>query len=95
MPRYTTLTCPPDVWTQLTSADVTSITFQLVDPASVVRIKCTADATAPTDEQGADLYHYPEGQRAIAMTELAEGMTGARVWAMPITRAAKIKVGHA
>jgi hypothetical protein len=95
MPRYTTLDCPPDTWTQLTDADVTSITFQVVDAASDVKIKCTADATMPADDLGADTYRYPEGQRAIAMADLGQGIIATRVWAMPITRRARIKVGHA
>ena len=67
-------------WTQLTNADVTSITFQVLRGQAFIRY--TTDTTTPTEENGV---HYPEltGELDAAIADLTN-LTGAdRVWAKP------------
>lgn len=53
MAQNTTITVPPRAWTQLTNADATNITIQIVNSNGPVLLKATIGAVPPTDELGA------------------------------------------
>lgn len=81
MPQQTTISVPANTWTQLTDANVTTITFQNVG-GDFVRIRATNGTTAPTGTLGALRYNPGQGERNIALTDLSPGISGAnRVWA--------------
>ena len=81
MAQNTSITIPAGTWTQLTDADVTSITFQNVSGNHVL-IKATTDTTAPTDKNGSVRYNPGQGERNVAMEDLFPGISGAdRLWA--------------
>lgn len=91
------ITCPPDAWTQLTNADVTSITFQV--RKGDVYIRATTDATAPTETFGI-LYKQGQGERNVAMSELVSLAGADRLWAKPLRTgrvgySANVYVDHA
>jgi hypothetical protein len=81
MAQNTTVSIPAATWTQLTDADITSLTFQNVGSNHVV-IKATTDTEAPTTTDGGFRYNPGQGERNIAMSDMFPGITGAdRVWA--------------
>ena len=81
MPQNTTIAVPAVTWTQLTDADITSITFQNVGSNHVV-IKATTDGTAPTNSAGGFRYNPGQGERNVALADLFPGLTSRdRVWA--------------
>jgi hypothetical protein len=79
MAQNTNISIPQLAWTQITNADVTSITFQNVS-GNYVLVKGTAGATAPTDRQGAIRYNPGQGERNVALADLFPGISAARVW---------------
>lgn len=94
MARNTTINVPAVTWTQLTSADVTSITFQNVS-GNFVLIKATVGANAPSDTTGAIRYNPGQGERNVALSDLFPGVSGAnRVYAYSVDGAAVV-VSHA
>ena len=98
MAQYTTKTCPVREWTQLTDADVTAISFQvgIMPQGGRVFVKCTTNTTAPTTTAGASWYREQGGERAIPLSDLALGLSGAvRVWAYPDSYAVEMMVNHA
>ena len=95
MPRQTTVTCTEGVWTQLTDADVTAMTFTVTDPGAVVMVLATAGAVAPTDTDGAIPYRYGEGERNVDLADLFPGVTSAnRVYALSTTGNARVVASH-
>jgi len=81
MAQNTTVTVPAGAWTQLTDADITSITFQNVG-SNYILIKATTDATAPTSNVGSIRYNPGQGERNVALSDLFPGLAGRdRVWA--------------
>jgi len=92
------VTCPAGAWTQLTNADVTSITFQAQE--GDVFIRFTTDATTPTEAAGI-VYGVTPGNRQGELNRSILDLTnlsGAdRVWAKPldVSRAAVVYVDHA
>ena len=94
MPQNTTITVPAITWTQLTDADITSITFQNVGGNHVV-IKATTDGTAPTNTTGGFRYNPGQGERNVALSDLFPGLTGRdRLWCYSVDGSAVV-VSHA
>jgi hypothetical protein len=82
MPQNTTIALPQRVWTQLTDANVTAITFQNLGATAEIFVKATANTTAPTDQTGAMRYGPGQGERNVLLADLFPGVTGAaRLWA--------------
>lgn len=94
MARHDTVACPIGVWTQLTSDDATTISFQNIGPSGV-QIAATAGAVAPTDLTGS-FRCIPGGtELGLAVSDLAPGVTGAaRVWAYATDLNANVWVSH-
>lgn len=94
MAQNDTVSVPAATWTQLTDADVTTITFQNRSLVPV-NIKLTADTTAPTSLDGAFRYNPGQGERNVLLSDLAPGVANAaRVWAYS-EQPAVIVVSHA
>jgi hypothetical protein len=94
MPQNTTVTVTASTWTQLTDADISSITFQNVG-GNFIYIKATTDTTAPTNFTGAYRYNPGQGERNVSLADLFPGLSGAdRVWAWA-ENATSVVVSHA
>jgi hypothetical protein len=91
MPRYTTVNVPPGVWTQITDADVTEITFQNVSDFTIW-VKGTTNTTAPTDRLGALRYAPGLGDDRPLAT-LFRGIAAVRVWVFA-DNGASVTVSH-
>jgi hypothetical protein len=81
MAQNTTITLTPGAWTQLTDADVTSITFQN-RAGYPMFVKGTTGATAPTDATGAIRYNPGQGERNVDLADLFPGIAAVRLWAL-------------
>ena len=94
MAQNTTIAVPAATWTQLTDADITSITFQNIGSNHIL-VKATTDGTAPTDYAGAIRYNPGQGERNVAISDLFPGLAGRdRLWAYA-TDATQVVVSHA
>jgi len=94
MAQNTTINIAAATWTQLTDANVTSITFQNIS-GHYVLVKGTVGAVAPTDLSGAVRYNPGQGERNVALTDLFPGVSGAnRVYAWS-QDGAQVVVSHA
>jgi len=93
MAQNTTLSVPAGTWTQITDADVTSITFQIASNA-IAFVKGTTDATAPTSTVGAIRYSPNQGELNTALADLFPGISAARVWVFA-TSNISVFVSHA
>ena len=94
MAQNTTITVPAGAWTQLTDADITSITFQNIGSNHFL-VKATTDGTAPTNYAGAIRYNPGQGERNVALSDLFPGLAGRdRLWAYA-TDATQVVVSHA
>lgn len=93
MAQNTTTTIPARAWTQLTDADVTSITFQNVGSSHIL-IKATTGTTAPTTSTGAIRYNPGQGERNVTLADLFPGIAGKRIWVYA-EDAAQVVVSHA
>lgn len=100
MPRHDTITIPPRVWTQLTNADVSAVSFQVLGN-NPVSIAATAGAVAPAAGPGgtesARVFwtgdHIPA---TVFLSDLWPGLAGAnRLWAWAEGDGGKIAVSHA
>lgn len=90
----TTKTLPAGEAVLLTDADITSLTFQNVDPQSAWVIG-TADATPPGSWSGALRVGPGEGRLNVALADLFPGIAGvARLWARSDVGGA-MAIGHA
>jgi hypothetical protein len=95
------VTCPPDVWTELTNSDVTEITFQVVTGS--VKIRCTTGAVPAALSDPGYVYHarpadaqQESGELRIEIFQLAATVGADRVFATPINgRKARVIVDHA
>lgn len=95
------VSCPVGAWTQLTNADITAITFQVVSGS--VKVRCTAGATPPALDAAGYVYHArpageqtEDGELRVAIADLAIGAGINRVYAQPIGgRSATVVVDHA
>ena len=93
MAQNTNKTIAAGSWTQLTDADITSITFQNAGDDRIF-VKGTADATEPTDLNGAVGYNPWQGERNVALSDLFPGISAVRVWAY-CPEDATVVVSHA
>lgn len=94
MAQNTTIAVSAATWTQLTDADITSITFQNIGSNHIL-VKATTDGTAPTDYAGAIRYNPGQGERNVALSDLFPGLANRdRVWAYA-TEATQVVVSHA
>lgn len=93
MAQNTTTTLTAGAWTQLTDANVTSITFQNIGDY-FCRIKGTTDATEPTDASGSIRYNPGQGERNVALSDLFPGIAAVRVWAYS-DQGISVMVSHA
>lgn len=81
MAQNTTISLTAGAWTQLTDANVPSITFQNVGSNHIV-IKATVGAVAPTNATGSIRYNPGQGERNVLLSDLFPGVIGAnRVYA--------------
>lgn len=76
----TLVQCTPGEWTQLTNANATTVVFQVVTGAVLVR--ATDDATSPTPTTGL-LFRTHEGNVDLTLAEIFPGGTPVRLWARP------------
>lgn len=93
MAQNTDVVLPIATWTQLTDADVTSITFQNKSGAYIL-VKGTTGATAPTDDDGAIRYNPGQGELNTALSDLFPGIAAVRVYAYA-PNGAEVLVSHA
>lgn len=75
MPQNTTKNVAAATWTQLTDANITTVTFQNISGAFVL-IKGTVGATAPTNREGAIRYNPGQGERNVLLSDLFPGLSG-------------------
>lgn len=92
MPRHEQLPLTDGQWVQITNADVTEISFQLIE-GSQVTIAGTSGATQPT--AGCWRYSAGQGERNAALADLFPGVAATRVWAQMIGGPGRIMVSHA
>ena len=92
MAQNTDVGLPIATWTQLTDADVTSITFQNKS-GNYILVKGTAGATAPTDDNGAVRYNPGQGELNTTLSDLFPGVSATRVYAYAPT-GAEVMVSH-
>lgn len=77
-----TLLLNVDEWAEITSANVTNITFQNLTECDLL-VQATSGGE-PTSTDGSIVYSYTEGERNVALADLFPGVSGAvRVWARP------------
>ena len=94
MPQNTTISVPAATWTQLTDADITSITFQNVGSNHVI-VKATTDGTAPTTTTGSFRYNPGQGERNVELSDLFPGIASRdRLWCYS-TDGSSVVVSHA
>jgi hypothetical protein len=102
MPRdQAAVSCPPDVWTELTDSDTSSITFQVVSGS--VKIRCTTgDAPSALSAVGYVYHAHPvdrqteSGELRVFLSDLTATAGADRVFATPINgRRAIVVVDHA
>lgn len=94
MAQNTTITLEAGVWTQLTDADVTSITFQNTGGYHIL-VAGTVGATAPTNTNGALRYNPGQGERNVALSDLFPGISATRVYALCSAGSVGVTVSHA
>lgn len=80
MAQNTDIVLSAGSWTQLTDANVTSITFQNRS-SDFILIKGTTGAVAPTDDDGAIRYNPGQGERNALLSDLFPGIAALRVYA--------------
>lgn len=94
MARNDTITIPKDQWTELTNANATAATFQVL--RGTVRLLATVGAIAPTSFNGALSYRAGQGEVAIPLASLFPGITGAnRIYAYSNADSADVTFSHA
>jgi len=92
MAQNTDVTLPVATWTQLTDANITSITFQNKSGGYIL-VKGTSGATAPTDNDGAIRYNPGQGERNALLSDLWPGIGANRVYAYA-DGGAEVMVSH-
>jgi hypothetical protein len=102
MPRdQAAVSCPPDVWTELTNSDTVSITFQVVSGS--IKVRVTTGAAPSTLATPGYVYHaHPvdrqteSGELRVLLSNLTATAGADRVFATPINgRRAIVVVDHA
>ena len=93
MAQNTDIVLPIGVWTQLSNADISAITFQN-KAGNFILVKGTVGATAPTNDDGAVRYNPGQGERNALLADLFPGIAATRVYAYAPT-GAEVMVSHA
>lgn len=93
MAQNTDIVLTASDWTQLTNANVTSITFQNKGTYHIL-VKGTTDATKPTSDDGAVRYNPGQGERNVLLSDLFPGISAVRVWAYA-PKSLEVLVSHA
>lgn len=94
MAQNTTVSLAANTWTQLTNADITSITFQNIGEYAIL-VKATTDETAPTTDSGAIRYNPGQGERNVSLSDMFPGLGSRdRLWAF-CAQATRVVVSHA
>lgn len=75
MPQNTTISIPAATWTQITNADIESITFQNVG-TNYMLIKGTTTTVAPTVTDGSLRYNPGQGEKNVYLVDLFPGISG-------------------
>lgn len=75
------VSCPESLWTQLTNADVTEITFHVLQGDAYIRF--TTDETPPTERTGL-LFSERTGVLSKPINEMTALVGADRVWAKPL-----------
>ena len=91
MPRHEEITLTDGQWVQLTTADVTALSFQVTEGCA--RIAGTTGAAAPTGQGW--LYGPGKGEMNIGMDRLFPGIAARRVWAQMVGGPGRIMISHA
>jgi hypothetical protein len=99
MPQNTSIAVNSSAWSQLTDANVTEITFQLIRGGAIY-VQGTNGAAAPNASSVTVGLRYEPGQgeSRTALADLFPGVTGVnRVWARSAEadKAAEVFVSHA
>ena len=92
MAQNTNISVPKEAWTQLTDADVSSVTFQNKS-GNFVLIKGATSASTPTDADGAIRYNPGQGELNTLMSDLFPGITAVRLYAYA-PEGASLMVSH-
>jgi len=80
VPQNTTISIPAATWTQITNADISSITFQNVG-TNYMLVKGTTSAVAPTNTDGSLRYNPGQGEKNVYLIDLFPGISGVdRAW---------------
>ena len=92
--NQTKVTCAGGAWTQITNANVSSITYQALN--GPVYIRFTTDETTPTETTGLR-YESGEGELNKAISDLTNLVGADRVWAKPVvdSHTILVQVDHA
>jgi uncharacterized protein with WD repeat len=93
MAQNTDISVPKEAWTQLTDADVSSITFQNKS-GNFVLIKGTTSASTPTNADGAIRYNPGQGEPNTSLADMFPGISAVRLYAYA-PEGALIMVSHA
>lgn len=93
MPRHETIDVLEDDWTELSNADISSITLQNLT-GYTLWLKGTTDATKPTDRDGAIELSDRSGYENQPLSGIWPGIAAVRVWAYSDT-GGKVMVSHA
>jgi len=93
MAQNTTVEITAGSWSQLTDADVTSITFQN-RCGNFLLVKGTTSAVAPTDLDGSISYTPGQGELNTALADLFPGISAVRVYAYSDVNG-EVMVSHA
>lgn len=84
-----------ETWTEITDANVTAITFNNKGGRKIA-VAATVGSVAPADNTGSVVYRPHSGEVAIAIADLAPGLTGAnRVFAKTFGGFSHVYVSHA
>ena len=93
MAQNTDIHLVADTWTELTNANVTSITFQNKGSFYVL-VKGTTSASAPTNEDGAIRYNAGQGELDTSLAEMFPGIGALRLFAKA-PKPISVMVSHA
>ena len=94
MPANTTVTVPANTWTQITSNDVSAITFQNLGTGGLA-VLATVGATPPTSRAGSVEYPSMFGEKNATLAELFPGISGANRVYVHSVAPGEVMVSHA
>jgi hypothetical protein len=92
MARHGTLDIPVGVWTEITSNDVSGLTFFVVSQAVVV---AATTGAAPENNRAGFKYLGGFGEINLGLAEFAPGIAATRVWVLAQYHESTVFVSHA